>query len=180
MAIWNINLKKITDKLKQNPKLEFGIYAVIILLAVCVYFSGTKPNQTKAEEPKPAAGVAAERSLEERLTQTLCKIDGAGMVEVMISYATSEEIVPAMSVDKQTSETSNTESTKPMTIAQKDGGDEPMVLYERQPTVLGAIIVAEGAHDIGVRMDLLRAAQAVLGVSASQVEVFAMKSEKSG
>ncbi len=45
---------------------------------------------------------------------------------------------------------------------------------ERQPTVRGVIVVAQGAADISVRMKLQSAVQAVLGVEASRVEVLEM------
>ncbi len=44
---------------------------------------------------------------------------------------------------------------------------------ERTP--IGAVIVAQGAGDVGVRLNLLRAAETLLGLSASQVEVFPME-----
>ena len=43
----------------------------------------------------------------------------------------------------------------------------------RQPT--GAVIVAQGADSVAVRLELLRAAEALLGLSAQAVEVFAME-----
>mgnify|MGYP006079487435 CR=1 FL=1 len=43
--------------------------------------------------------------------------------------------------------------------------------------VRGAVVVAEGAQDLSVRTDLLRAAQAVLGVPSSKIEVFPMEGE---
>ena len=46
----------------------------------------------------------------------------------------------------------------------------------RKPT--GAVIVAQGANSVTVRLELLRAAETLLGLSASQVEVFPM--EESG
>ena len=45
-------------------------------------------------------------------------------------------------------------------------------------TPIGAVIVAQGAGDVAVRLNLLRAAETLLGLSASQVEVFPM--EESG
>ena len=44
---------------------------------------------------------------------------------------------------------------------------------DRQPT--GAVIVAQGAGSVAVRLELLRAAEALLGLSAQEVEVFAME-----
>ncbi len=43
----------------------------------------------------------------------------------------------------------------------------------RQPT--GAVIVAQGAGSVAVRLELLRAAEALLGLNAQEVEVFAME-----
>ena len=43
----------------------------------------------------------------------------------------------------------------------------------RHPT--GAVIVAQGAGSVAVRLELLRAAEALLGLSAQEVEVFAME-----
>ncbi len=42
----------------------------------------------------------------------------------------------------------------------------------RQPT--GAVIVAQGAGNVAVRLELLRAAEALLGLCAQEVEVFAV------
>lgn len=40
---------------------------------------------------------------------------------------------------------------------------------------VGALIVAAGAGDIGVRLNLLRAAETLLGLEANQVDVFLME-----
>ena len=127
---------------------------------------------------------ASEAELETRLQEVLCCIRGAGRVEVMITYDTSREIVPAMTtnVNSTGSESSNgdgsssssqqsTESTEPATVS-GSGGNEPIVLKEIEPQVRGVIVVAEGAADINVRMDLQRAVRAVLDIPLSRIEVF--------
>lgn len=42
-------------------------------------------------------------------------------------------------------------------------------------TPVGAVIVSKGARDLQVRLELMRAAEALLGLSARQVEVFPME-----
>ena len=42
-------------------------------------------------------------------------------------------------------------------------------------TPVGAVIVAQGAGDIAVRLNLLRAAETLLGLDASRVDVFLME-----
>lgn len=46
----------------------------------------------------------------------------------------------------------------------------------RQP--VGAVVVAQGAGDVRVRLALQRAAETLLGLSPGQVEVFAMEEPK--
>ena len=57
---------------------------------------------------------------------------------------------------------------------QTDLGQSPIVLMEREPVVRGVIVVAEGAADLGVRMNLQRAVRAVTGASLDAIEVFEM------
>lgn len=46
-----------------------------------------------------------------------------------------------------------------------------------QRTPLGAVVVAQGAEDIGVRLQLIRAVTALLDLDSGAVEVFAMEQE---
>lgn len=163
--------------IKRNKKLEYGIYAVIIIIVLVLYFTGTsKSSNTKSEEAQ--SNIVSDTgtvSLEEKLTAALEKIDGAGKVEVVITYATSREIVPAFDEDVQQTEngsgvSSYSESSKPVT-----NDDGAVVLMEIEPQIRGVIVVAEGASDMTVKMNLLRAAQTALDVPSSKVEVFAMQ-----
>lgn len=61
------------------------------------------------------------------------------------------------------------------------GKTKVMLTYsEDGETVIGAIVIAEGARDIAVRLDLQRAAMTALGLSLSEVEVFEMKKTTEG
>jgi stage III sporulation protein AG len=172
-------IKKFADYLRAHPWLELGFYLVLAGLAVALFLMSGNSEQ------KEAKGEAAKQvsmqgdSMEEKLAYTLSAIKGVGDVRVLISYATSEEIVPAMSVDEQNSGSSLSRSEEPVTVG-KGGDEQAMVLMVRSPTVRGAIIIAEGAEDVSVRMDLLRAAQAILDVPSSNIEVFPMGSGEGG
>ncbi|MDO4572184.1 MAG: stage III sporulation protein AG, partial [Clostridia bacterium] len=117
------------------------------------------------------------------LAGVLSCIRGAGRVEVMVTYETGTELVTAMTTstnynasessegERSSTSSQTTESTQPATVS-GEGGDEPIVLMEKQPVVRGVIVVAEGAADIRVRLDLQRAVQAVLDIPLSKIEVF--------
>ncbi|MEL7608515.1 MAG: hypothetical protein AAGU74_03345 [Bacillota bacterium] len=178
-------------KMKTNRKVEIAVYVVLVALVILLYFATTakapenSPSNEQASISSNIETGAAEEKLEARLAETLSKIRGAGKVKVMITYETGTEIVPAMSVDKQVSSsesdqsstTSETESTEPATVS-KSGSNEPIVITEKQPTIRGVIVIAEGAADISVMVDLQRAVQTVLNIPASSIEVFEMTSKE--
>ena len=167
-------------RMKKNKKLELGIYGALALLCMLLCLPGR--TQTKSKEIQPVTKVFDEDRLEQRLMDTLSCVRGAGKVKVMITYETGNEIVPAMNTDVTSSisvsgeNQTRTESSSPVTTYQ-NGENEAIVLMEREPTVRGVIVVAQGAADISVRLKLQAAVQAVLGVEAEKVEVLEMGME---
>lgn len=185
-------ISKLADKIKVNKKLEIGIYAGLIGAALLIYFasflgadnkSGTEKTGSDNANINVSADISS--SVEERLKTVLSCIKGAGRVEVMITYETGKEIVPAMSVNTETdtSQTSSNgtdsltshriESSEPTTINQS-GSNEIIVLTEKNPTIKGVIVIAEGAEDISVKNNLQFAVETVLGIASDKVEVFSM------
>lgn len=186
-------IAKIAERLKADKRLEFAVYAGIALLILALYISTLLPKapaeQTNSSSAQDGETLRSEQELEDRLQTVLSSIRGAGRVEVMITYESGPELVTAMSKDtnsnksqsvddgKQSSTEQQTESQKPATVS-GSGGTEPIVLTEKQPAVRGVIVVAEGAANIAVRMDLQLAVQTVLNVPLSSIEVFELGSSQ--
>lgn len=170
-------------KMKGNKRLELGIYGGLALLCLLLCLPGRQTDSDTVIQPLPAA--SGEDELEQRLMDTLSCVRGAGKVKVMITYDTGAELVPAMSTDVTSSVSEagenqmRTESSSPVT-AYRNGENEAIVLMEKEPTVRGVIVVAQGAADVSVRLKLQAAVQAVLGVEASRVEVLEMGIEEIG
>lgn len=174
-------------RMRADRRVELAVYGGIALIVIVLYLLASGLESSMKDKAQASSGVqvtsVAEADIEQRLKEVLSCIRGAGKVEVMITYDTSREIVPAMttSVNSTGSETSDggkssssqqsTESTQPATVSGSDG-NSPIVLKEIEPIVRGVIVVAEGAADVSVRMDLQRAVRAVLDIPLSRIEVF--------
>ena len=172
--------------LKRNPKTELLIYGVIVFTVLGVHFAGLlsqKDAETAEKTVTVSSNLDREIDVENRLKSVLSCIRGAGRVEVMITYASSGEIVTAMSTSRNSNTATSQDGSRaseelqeilteePATV--EDGsGVSPIVLMEKQPVIRGVIVVAEGAADIAVRLDLERAVHAVLDVPVNNVEVF--------
>ncbi|HWR19055.1 MAG TPA: hypothetical protein VN608_05485 [Clostridia bacterium] len=185
---WLKPIHMLAQAMKKNKKLELAVYGVLLALSAILALSMVntgKDSNTAQQNVQQSSGEVAqgERQVEERLEEILSCIRGAGKVRVMLIYDTSVEIVPAMSVDTQTStsETVNdsgqtvnqnqSEKKTPVTVSGEDGA---LVLTQKQPEIRGVIVVAEGAADISVRLNLLNAVQTVLNVDAEDISVFEM------
>jgi len=179
-SLWS----RLVVKMRSDRRLEWVAYALIAVTVIGGYLL-LSAEPTRQESALRSADVVANNGadLEARLQEVLSCIRGAGRVSVMITYDTGREIVPAMSTsinsngsetddgEKRSSSEQRTESTEPATLS-GSGGNSPIVLKEIEPVVRGVIVVADGAADVAVRMDLQRAVRAVLDIPLSQIEVF--------
>ena len=149
-------------------------------MILLIYFSTLSPSENKIESQNRTDAGAEQTAddLEKRLEAALSKVDGAGKVEVVINYASSTELVPATSEDIQSSSSSEDDRFTENRVEKKGiataSGGEAVIIREDQPEVRGVIVVAQGAGDIGVRMDLLHAVTTLLGVDADKVEILKM------
>ncbi len=177
-------------KLDFKKKLQYLAILLVVIVILAIYF--TSAGSPVSQEPVSQAATVSETvpsSVEEKLQETLSKIEGAGLVQVMITYESSAEIVPAISVDTQISTTtdereggSNTtksENTQSEVVTVNgSSGNNALVLKENSPPVKGVIVVAEGADDIGVKLSLLSAVKTILNISPDQVDVYKMQMDR--
>ncbi|MDD3839199.1 MAG: stage III sporulation protein AG [Clostridia bacterium] len=186
-------IKQISEKLKTSKNIEFLIalliVGVIISIAASVFLEGDKNQQEDitADDKKTEHQEISGDYLEDKLENVLSQIQGAGQVSVMITYESGPEIVAAY----ESSETNNTteekgeagiskttkqrETNKKPAELQNQGSTSPMILKEKQPEIRGVIVVAQGANDIKVKMELTTAVKTVLNIPVHKVKVCTKK-----
>jgi len=192
----SFSFKEVFKRLKKMQNIEYFIFILAIAIIVGLFSNWFQPrHETNApvnsQNQAPVNDVLSSEDdsddQETRLKEVLSTIKGAGKVDVMITYKTGKELVPAMNTTESSTETEEQDSnggvrrvsqtdinTQPVSMTTASGS-QPLITREIQPEVLGVIVVAEGADDIRVRMELQKAVQTVLGVSSSQVEIFVME-----
>ncbi len=174
------------ERIRKDKRSVYLLYAALLLLALLLCYAGNRScSFGDQSDPDRNADAFKRDRLEQRLIDVLSKIRGAGKVDVLITYETTGETVAAMSsrteedvrdavsgADSTTSRSLHS-TVEPATI-KTDAGQEPIILIEKEPVVRGVVIVAEGAADLAVRLNLMHAAQAATGVSSGQIEVLEM------
>ncbi len=185
-----LNKLKIFQKLKKIKHIEFIVVGVLAAIIIFIVFADFNKPQTKTTSSeislnKSSSTFEYASQLENRIEGTLSKISGAGNVKVLLTFNGVKELVLAKQTDEKTSKTTNsaangtqnstetsTVSTEPV-LVNENGSTNPIVLMEILPEIKGVIVVAQGADNIRVKLDLLKAIQALLKVDSSQVEIFA-------
>ena len=176
-------------KLDIKKKIQYAAILLVIIVILAIYFASFGSEEPEQDTTSSVETESSDVSdIEEKLMQTLSCIEGAGQVSVMITYESSAEIVPAVAVDTQiTTTTDESESGSSTTTSENtqreivtvgsSNGSSALVLREESPQIKGVLVIAEGADDIRVKLDLLSAVQTILNITPDKVDVYKMNNE---
>lgn len=177
---------KIISKIKSIKHIEVYLIVLLIAVVLIIWFAdfGTNANKTTKDTTSTSSLSQYTTELENKLSATLSQIEGAGSVSVMITLDGSSQLILAYETESKSNTTDNTTSSGTSTktnnttanstpiIINSNGQSTPLVLSEIMPEVKGVVVVCEGANNIRVKLNILEAVQALLGVSSSQIEIF--------
>lgn len=169
-------------KLKKIKHLDKILTVLFIAIILLIYFSsfsfGTSSNNKSnigqaLEENQTTSLTSYQNVLERKIEETVSAIKNAGNVNAMVNFSQGIETVIAYSTEtKHNKDGSSTEIKSPVLIT-KDGKSEPIILQENMPKPTSIIIVATGAKDTNVKLEILRAIQAMFELNSSNIEIFA-------
>lgn len=191
------SIKELISKFKEIKNVEWIVVILIIAIIISIYAStlnNTSDTRQAEEQKENDTGLhwvdednSPQARDERKLEEILSAIKGAGEVQVMVTYTSGKEIVPAMNTIESTTTTEEEDNdggvrninqtdinSQPSTFNDSEGS-KPIILKEVEPEVKGIIIISEGAEDIRVKLELMKAVQIALGVKPNQVEVFPME-----
>ncbi len=171
-------IKTYLDKfitIKENKKMALVVVAgfmVIILIFISeINFSD---KEKKNEVNNAFSKYEYCEYLEEKITDIIEAIDGAGKTKVMITLSETTEYIYATN-DKNTQKNSsnNNDSTKEndYVIIEKDNNDTGLLIKTVEPKIRGVAIVCEGGNNTTVQNQIYSAVSAVLNVSMSRISI---------
>ena len=129
-----------------------------------------------------------EKQLENKLSDMISRIDGAGNVHVLVTLDQTEKDVYATEEkksDEGTSEagesgagkqeTNNSDETTYLVIKNENGSERALRLTEIQPVVRGVVVVCDGGGDVGVQQEITDAVTTALHITSVRVCVIKAK-----
>lgn len=181
---WGLSAAKLKEK---NTWLVLGIIGLLLLVIALPDGASEQTNQAEssggetetvsAESPTDTA-----KELEERLSQTLSLIDGAGAVRVMVTFQDNGERVIEKDVSRRSDSgengTSDTEEAYSSVYTQEGSTQVPYVASERTPQVEGVLVVAQGGGDSIVKQNLLQAVMSLFPLDAHKITIVKMSMQE--
>lgn len=154
--------------------LERYKYVLMIILAGILLLLWPAGETREDSIPDSGTGGAEEAfdlaALEEKLSQTLSQIDGAGKVTVTLTVKSGMEQV--LATDRSTSTTERGDSEEEKTVIISTGsGEEAVLITQRYPVFQGALVVCEGGGSAEIRLLMTQAVSALTGLGADRITV---------
>ena len=186
-----VKIRKVFEHLKHGKVKKdqlLIVFLVGILLLVISIPAGTK--KTLANSSKSSVGTTKQSEytayMEERLERILSQIDGAGQVQVMITWKSDGEKVVEKdrksneeNVSEQDSQggsrTTSSHDIQETTVynsgSSTSGVQEPYVSKELSPQAQGVIVIAPGGDDAVVVKNITEAVQALFEIDTHKIRI---------
>lgn len=167
-------IKDLWSKIKSIKHFEIWLAVVIGFFACVIYFSFfSSPKSDNIENESTKDYSSAEEYvdyLENKLCNVLSKISGVGDCEVIITLESGFSYEYATDTDTKTTVSGDTETTI-TTETVILVSNEPVIVKENYPVIKGVVIVAEGAENFSIKMDILSAIETVLEVDSNDITI---------
>ena len=164
---------KFFQKLRSIKHIEIILAVVLGAIALLIYLSTFSSSSSKTSSTATSSAEYA-TMLEQKMENIISKLEGVGNVSVMITLTSGPEYVYATDEEIQTNKNESNGVITSTTITTSNPiivSNEMVVVKEIMPTVGGVVIVASGAENTKVKLEIIKTVQALVNVPQANIEV---------
>lgn len=174
---WNIPWDRwretgVKKGLEWAEKYKYVLLVIFAGVALLVWPAGkpasADPSPPPSRTPEEDFSVSA---LEEKLSQTLSRIHGAGDVTVVLTVQGGSRRVLAENTKTSRDNQGDSQDTRETVVLGSGGAEGPVLVQQLYPKFQGALVVCEGGGDAGVRLKLMEAVSALTGLGADKISI---------
>lgn len=178
-----------------KKKVENLIFLLVILIVTILAINYIWSDQQKDKEgntkdtqqtvnPIEHEEVGENNQLENKLEEILSQLEGVGKVDVLLTYSQSTEVVPVYNTSEKVTNTTEGDAgggkrtiqesdiNQEVVYEDKNGDGKVAVQKEISPKIEGAVIIATGADNAGVKANIVQAVEAATGLATHKIQVF--------
>ena len=155
---------------KALDRYKYVLIVIVVGIVLLLWPTGEREQNAGADSKANVRETFDLEALEEKLSKTLSKVEGAGEVTVTLTVKTSMEQVLAS--DRTTSVSDRGSSVEEETVLVSTGsGQDTVLLTQKYPTFQGALVVCEGGDSAEIQLLLTQALSALTGLGADRITV---------
>ena len=170
-------LNKAKDFISNNHDKKYFIIVILGLTGIfLIFLSELFPenvSETKNSDTFSYDLSEKEEILENRLSEAISQINGAGKAKVMLTFDSSEEFLFAGNSDEEKDET-KIETKSEFVIVEGKNGEEPLLIKKNEAKIRGVLIICEGGDNPLIKEKIIEAVCALLDISSNKVSVAKM------
>ena len=164
------------DISKIKKHIEIYIAIVVALIIIAVYFSTSfafksKGQKSSTKEDNLEVNFSNSQEyvvyLENKLESVITNVKGVGQANVIITLEKGFEYV--YETEEETNSSANGNIVTKTKVVLVNG--KPVLKEEIYPVVKGIVIVAEGAKDTRVKLNILSIVQTIIDINTSQITI---------
>ena len=160
------------DKLLQYIK-KYKYVALVLVIGIALMLIPS--GKESVPEAVITSQVDSILSVEERLSQILRQVQGAGEVRVLLTEASGEEVIYQTNMDISDDGAASSTRQDTVTVTDSQRNEQGLIRQQNPPKYMGAIVVCQGGDQPTVRLAIIEAISKVTGLGADKISVLKMK-----
>lgn len=173
MGDFREKFKSLYEKIKKVKHIEIYLAVGLAVIIAIIYFTTLSPSNdsSSTEDDNIDATFSSSQEyvsyIENKLENVITQVKGAGNVNVLITLEKGFEYIYV--TEEETRTTSNGTTVTTSTVVMVDG--EPILQEEIYPVIGGIVVVADGAGDVSVKLNIISIIQTVIDIDSSKINI---------
>ena len=180
----NSFIKLFWSKLKKIKHFDIVLTVLFVAIILLIYFStfSTKKIDEKTNESNNIVEFTKEetdsllseysKEVENKLVSVISQLKGVGNVSVAVKLNGDIENIYAYTTKEEVLENGTKVETKTPVLIAEGNKSTPLILQTKMPTIDSIVIIAQGAKNTNVKLDILRVVQLLYNLPSSKIEIF--------
>jgi len=101
----------------------------------------------------------------------LLTLESGPTIDVVKNTTVDQSTTTERAADDSTRQTQSSQTRSDHVFSRDGASERPVIARTSRPEIAGVLIVAEGAHDVRIRAQLMDAAMVALRLPANRIEV---------
>ncbi len=169
-----MDIKQHSNKIFNFIK-KYKYAAIVLLIGIALMLLPEISNaNTETKQIEQNNKIYTEK-LDSKLADILCKVEGAGRVEVILTVSEGEQTVYQTNTDQSGDEQGLDMKSNTVIITNSSRNECGLVMRVDPAKYLGAIILCQGADSQAVRLAITEAVSKITGLGSDRICVLKMK-----